>query len=219
MEDQATGFSNLYKLLSILLLIASNGISCGAVKSASTCGKSSKNLYDFSRKTLPEFGGKTINFSSYQGHVVMAVLGFPCAQFSNQEPGKDSEIMNTLKYVRPGNGFVPKFTLFSKLEVNGAGADSFFSWITALCPRPDPIIATTSTVLWKPIKIGDIQWNFEKFLFDHTGKPVKRYSETYFPSLMEEDIKSLISNCMKQKRDENIEERYEDREIEDDADM
>lgn len=127
----------------------------------------------------------------------LQVLGFPCAQFANQEPGKDSEIMNTLKYVRPGKGFVPNFTMFSKLEVNGANADGLFSWLTGLCPRPDPVISTTSTVLWKPITTGDIQWNFEKFLFDHTGKPVKRYSEVYIPLLMENDIKDLIAACMK----------------------
>ncbi len=60
----------------------------------------------------------------------LQVLGFPCAQFANQEPGKDSEIMNTLKYVRPGKNFVPNFTMFSKLEVNGATADGLFSWLT-----------------------------------------------------------------------------------------
>lgn len=60
----------------------------------------------------------------------LRVLGFPSAQFAHQEPGKDSEIMNTLKYVRPGNGFVPKFTMFSKLDVNGATADKLFAWLT-----------------------------------------------------------------------------------------
>lgn len=49
------------------------------------------------------------------------VLGFPCGQFENQEPGSDSEILNSLYYVRPGNQFKPAFTLFSKSHVNGAG--------------------------------------------------------------------------------------------------
>ena len=67
----------------------------------------------------------------------LQVLGFPCAQFDNQEPGNDDEIMNTLKYVRPGNGFVPEFTLFSKLEVNGASTDPLYSWmkVSSLTPK------------------------------------------------------------------------------------
>ena len=59
----------------------------------------------------------------------LQVLGFPCSQFAHQEPGRDDEIMNTLKYVRPGHGFAPNFTLFSKLDVNGDKADPFFKWV------------------------------------------------------------------------------------------
>ena len=70
----------------------------------------------------------------------------------------------------------------------------------SVCPRPDATIATTSSVLWSPIKVGDIRWNFEKFLFDHTGKPFKRYDEAYLPLLMENDVKQLIGNCMKAKQ-------------------
>ncbi|KAG8449506.1 hypothetical protein GDO86_016231 [Hymenochirus boettgeri] len=32
---------------------------------------------------------------------------------------KNEEILNSLKYVRPGNGFEPSFTLFQKCDVNG----------------------------------------------------------------------------------------------------
>lgn len=71
----------------------------------------------------------------------------------------------------------------------------------SVCPRPDATIATSSTVLWSPIKVGDIRWNFEKFLFDHTGKPVKRYNEAYLPLLMENDVRQLIGNCMKEKEE------------------
>lgn len=59
----------------------------------------------------------------------LQVLGFPSSQFAHQEPGSDAEIMNGLKYVRPGKGFVPNFTLFSKLDVNGAKEDPFYSWV------------------------------------------------------------------------------------------
>ena len=41
-------------------------------------------------------------------------------------------------------------------------------------------------------KEGDILWNFTKFLVDKEGKVVGRYSPTYKPEDMEEDIKKLL---------------------------
>jgi len=41
-------------------------------------------------------------------------------------------------------------------------------------------------------KDGDILWNFTKFLVDREGNVVKRYSPTYLPSDMEEEIKGLL---------------------------
>jgi len=41
-------------------------------------------------------------------------------------------------------------------------------------------------------KDGDIKWNFTKFLVDKEGKVIKRYSPTFKPEDMEEDIKNLI---------------------------
>ena len=37
-------------------------------------------------------------------------------------------------------------------------------------------------------------------MFDHTGKPFKRYNEAYLPLLMENDVKQLIGNCMKARK-------------------
>lgn len=88
----------------------------------------------------------------------------------------------------------------------------------SVCPRPDAIIATTGTVLWSPIKVGDIRWNFEKFLFDHTGKPFKRYNEVYLPLLMDSDVKQLIGNCMKARRQNSL-NKHTDYYDEEDEDM
>lgn len=42
------------------------------------------------------------------------------------------ETLNILKYVRPGGGFVPKFPVFGKVEVNGLNEDPFFSYLKVL---------------------------------------------------------------------------------------
>ena len=37
------------------------------------------------------------------------IAAFPCNQFDLQEPARNDEILNGLKYVRPGGGFEPNF--------------------------------------------------------------------------------------------------------------
>lgn len=46
----------------------------------------------------------------------LSTLGTPCGDFANQEPGGNDEILAGLKYVRPGNGFVPAFPLMQKVR-------------------------------------------------------------------------------------------------------
>lgn len=59
----------------------------------------------------------------------LRIVGFPCNQFGLQEPGKDKyEIMNGLKYVRPGHGFEPNFPLFAKRDVNGEKEDEIYTF-------------------------------------------------------------------------------------------
>lgn len=59
----------------------------------------------------------------------LRIVGFPCNQFGFQEPAENSyELMNGLKYVRPGHGFVPNFPLFEKRDVNGKKEDKIYSF-------------------------------------------------------------------------------------------
>ena len=48
----------------------------------------------------------------------LAVLGFPCNQFGDQENCENGEILNALEHVRPGRGFVPLATIFQKVNVS-----------------------------------------------------------------------------------------------------
>lgn len=59
----------------------------------------------------------------------LRIVGFPCNQFGYQEPAKNKyEILNGLKYVRPGHGFEPTFPLFEKIDVNGKNEDEIYSF-------------------------------------------------------------------------------------------
>jgi glutathione peroxidase-family protein len=63
----------------------------------------------------------------------LKVFGVPCNQFGLQEPGQGIEIVKSLQYVRPGNGFKPNFDLLVKRDVNGEKEDALFTWLKVCC--------------------------------------------------------------------------------------
>jgi len=100
------------------------------------------------------------------------VLGFPCNQFGNQEPGTNKEI---LEFATVGYG--AEFPLFAKIKVNGIDADPLWKFLKA---------SITGT-------FGQsIKWNFTKFLVDQNGNPVNRYGTPTNPSSIRKDIEALL---------------------------
>ena len=85
-----------------------------------------------------------------------SVLGFPCNQFLEQEPGTADEIAQFCSV-----NYGVTFPLFEKIEVNGAGRHPLYTLLSA---APDG----EGTA-------GDIQWNFEKFLVSPEGAVVARF--------------------------------------------
>ncbi len=57
-------------------------------------------------------------------HDDFVVLGFPCGQFANQEPGNDEEIQTVCKM-----HFGVTFPLFAKLEVNGKDTHPLYTYL------------------------------------------------------------------------------------------
>mmetsp|Transcript_26352 Transcript_26352/g.66235 ORF Transcript_26352/g.66235 Transcript_26352/m.66235 type:complete len:108 (-) Transcript_26352:638-961(-) len=66
----------------------------------------------------------------------LAVLAFPSNQFGKQHNNKDWETLDMLKYIRPGEGFEPKFDLFTCSDVNGADAIAMFKFLKTALPSP-----------------------------------------------------------------------------------
>uniref|UniRef100_A0A8D2JA26 Glutathione peroxidase n=1 Tax=Varanus komodoensis TaxID=61221 RepID=A0A8D2JA26_VARKO len=128
------------------------------------------------------------------GHLGLVVLGFPCNQFGKQEPGENSEILPGLKYVRPGNNFVPNFQLFQKGDVNGEKEQRVYTFLKNSCPPVTESFGDTSRLFWGPLKIHDIKWNFEKFLVGPDGKPVMRW----FPRTNVATVKNDIIKYMRE---------------------
>jgi glutathione peroxidase len=99
------------------------------------------------------------------------VLGFPCAQFMNQEFAKTEE---TCPFVR---GLLAKFgdiqdkgyfRLMEKVEVNGPGTSELFQFL-----KYNSVLFDESSG-----EVGPIKWNFGKFLLDREGRVIKYYSPT-----------------------------------------
>lgn len=70
--------------------------------------------------------------SNKDGKCGFKVLAVPCNQFGLQEPGENAyEILNGLKYVRPGHGFELNHNLkmLEKTDVNGNKESKMFTFL------------------------------------------------------------------------------------------
>jgi len=128
----------------------------------------------------------------------LAVLSFPCNQFGHQEnTSGEVEILNSLKHVRPGNGFIPHIDMiFEKVEVNGAGVHPLFKFLKEKLPFPSDdyvsLMGDPRFFIWSPVLRTDISWNFEKFLIDKNGIPTKRFSRKFETIDIAQDIEDLL---------------------------
>jgi glutathione peroxidase len=146
--------------------------------------------------------GKQIDFKAFEGKVVLVVntaskcgftpqykgleelhrkykdaglvvLGFPCDQFANQEPGSDEEIAAFCSV-----NYGVTFQIMSKIEVNGKGTHPVFAFLKS----------RTSGLLGDSIK-----WNFTKFLVSRDGKKINRYSPSTEPANLARDIEAELA--------------------------
>ena len=102
------------------------------------------------------------------------VLGFPCDQFGHQEPGDDQAIQQFCQ-----TRFSVTFPVFSKVEVNGAGAIPLYEWLKSSKPG---ILGTEM-----------IKWNFTKFLLNRRGQVVNRYGSNVAPEELRLDIELALN--------------------------
>ncbi|MBV5257752.1 glutathione peroxidase [Synechococcus moorigangaii CMS01] len=161
--------------------------------------QASAPIYSFSATTID---GKSVSLETYKGQVLLivntasqcgfrpqykglqalheqygqkglAVLGFPCNQFGQQEPGDAGQIQSFCETT-----FGVSFPLFEKIDVNGSNAHPLYQYLTKEAPG---ILGTKN-----------VKWNFTKFLIDRNGKVVKRYPPTATPEAIAKDIQRLL---------------------------
>jgi len=106
------------------------------------------------------------------------ILAFPCNQFGRQEPKSDAEIKKFAE------GFGVTFPVFSKIKVNGKEAHPIFLYVRSALPG---LLGTS------------VKWNFEKFLCNREGQPVKRAAVTTPPNQMEKALVALLEGKAEEK--------------------
>ena len=102
------------------------------------------------------------------------VLGFPCNQFSQQEPGSAAEIGAFCE-----KNYGVDLPMFAKIDVNGANALPLY---VHLKDRARGLFYTRS-----------IKWNFTKFLVKKDGTVHRRYGPRTPPGRLAKDIVMLLS--------------------------
>lgn len=193
----------------ILQVCAQANVSCSPGGSLYSLNATDLNMNPVQLSKYQGQVSLVINVASFWGRTVISytelnqliaqfpsgfsVLAFPSAQFLNQEPGKEPEILNILKYVRPGSGYVPDFPLMSKTTVNGDGTHPVWQFLKSKCGPTGPTIGNLAYISWSPVNYNDITWNFEKFLITKTGQVYKRYDPATPPSALVSDIKTLLA--------------------------
>lgn len=101
----------------------------------------------------------------------LVVLGFPCNQFGQQEPGTAAEIS---EFCRENYGV--EFAMFSKIDVNGKEQAALYEFLKAQAPL-DKADANSPK--------NNIRWNFEKFVVGKDGKVAARFSPGTKPDAKE----------------------------------
>lgn len=104
----------------------------------------------------------------------LVVLGFPCNQFGEQEPGDSAQIGAFCE-----TNYGVSFPLFEKVEVNGPDAHPLFRWLTDSLPG---------------FPGRRIKWNFTKFLIARDGRPLARFA----PFTKPERIEAAILRALEQ---------------------
>lgn len=131
------------------------------VNTASNCG------------FTPQFGGLQALYEAYHDRG-LEVLGFPCNQFMNQDPGSNAEIRQFC-----ARNYGVEFPMFAKLEVNGPGTHPLYRFLKS---HARGFLGSER-----------IKWNFTKFLVNQQGQVINRYPPTARPGALRQDIERLLA--------------------------
>ena len=130
------------------------------VNTASACG------------FTPQFEGLEQLWRDYAERGLV-VVGFPCNQFGNQDPGSDAEIEGFCQL-----NYGVSFPMMAKVDVNGPNAHALWQWLKKEAPG----------------LLGDaVKWNFTKFLVGRDGRVLQRFAPNTAPAAIRADVEAALA--------------------------
>lgn len=152
--------------------------------SVTTIDGQQQTMADYRNKTLlivnvasqcgmtPQYAGLETLWRTHRD-AGLVVLGFPCDQFGNQEPGTEAEIAQFCSRT-----YDVTFPMFAKIDVNGNDTHPLYGLLKSAKPGV--------------LGIEMIKWNFTKFLVDADGQVRERYAPSATPESIEPDIVACL---------------------------
>lgn len=139
-------------------------------------GNPTSTIHQFSAKSLE---GELVSLSSFKGKKILIVntaskcgftpqykdletlyekykdknfviVGFPCNQFGNQEPGSSSDIKSFCT-----RNYGVTFPMMEKVDVKGDSICNIYNWLTSKEKNG--------------VESSSVKWNFQKYLIDENG--------------------------------------------------
>lgn len=179
------------------------------------------SIYDYTFKSIE---GKEIALSDYRGQVMilvntaskcgftpqyegleklyktygdkgLVIIGFPCNQFGEQEPGTNAEVEQFCK-LRYG----VTFPLSAKIDVRDDRADPIFKYLTSQTVfagfghglKHKGLDLVMKKRYGKNYSDSSIKWNFTKFLVKRDGTIAGRFEPTTTPEEMIAEIEKYL---------------------------
>lgn len=141
----------------------------------------------------PQYEGLEKIYKKYQDKGFV-VIGFPANEFGAQEPGTNEEIKDFCQ-----TNYGVKFPLAKKVVVKGEGQHPLFELLTQEKPIAKMKPGGTLEVKLRERgllggKVGDIMWNFEKFLLDKKGEVLERFAPDIAPE--DDEVVNAIENAL-----------------------
>jgi glutathione peroxidase len=173
--------------------------------SVSTADGSTQDLLDYAGQVLlivnvasecgftPQYEGLEALYRDRKDRGLQ-ILGFPCNQFGEQEPGSAAEIQEFCS-----TSYDVTFPVLGKIDVNGAAADPLYAYLRTEAPGnfgPENGRVYDHVRNTRPEAIGtdEIKWNFTKFLVDRDGSVVGRYEPPVTPEELRPELDKLLAS-------------------------
>ncbi len=109
----------------------------------------------------PQYKKLQILYEQYADR--LEIIGVPCNQFGNQEPGSAAEIQTFCEL-----NYGVTFTLTEKVQVKGSQMHPLYQWLTEKSANG--------------VKSNSVKWNFQKYLVSPEGLLIDFYLSTTDPT-------------------------------------